>query len=126
MPKIYAFDVDDTLEVSGGPVTLAMLMELRVQGHIVGLCGNWGVFVNRVPGWQHLISFVNAGQIKNVFLHQLKSFSPADDYIMVGNIGPLCSRTYKVPMTGGSDDMSQAIGAGWRFIKEIDFANGAR
>lgn len=126
MPKIYAFDVDETLEISNGPVTLAMLMQLRVEGHIVGLCGNWGLFLNRVDGWQHLISFYNAGQVKNVFLWELRKHAPADEYIMVGNVGPLCSRTYNVPQTGGSDDMSQAAGAGWRFIREIDFANGAR
>lgn len=123
---VYAFDVDHTLEVSEGPVTLASMMELRTQGHIVGLCGNWGVFVMRVPGWWHLISFFNVGQIKNVYLWELAQRIQADEYVMVGNIGPLDAASWGFPQTGGSDDMSQARGAGWRFIKEADFANGSR
>lgn len=37
---VYAFDVDETLEVSKGPVKLSDLVTLREHGHIVGLCGN--------------------------------------------------------------------------------------
>jgi hypothetical protein len=40
--KLYAFDVDDTLEISNGPVCLADMQALRNSGHIIGLCGNWG------------------------------------------------------------------------------------
>jgi hypothetical protein len=36
----YAFDVDDTLEVSKGPVKLVDLAKLREHAHIVGLCWN--------------------------------------------------------------------------------------
>jgi hypothetical protein len=36
--KLYAFDVDDTLEISNGPVRLADIQALRNSGHIVGLC----------------------------------------------------------------------------------------
>lgn len=127
MPKIvYAFDVDDTLDISGGPISLQAMMQLRVEGHIVGICGNWHLFLQKVNGWHHLISFFNYGQIKNVFLFEMKQIIPADGYVMVGNVGPLCARTFNIPRTGGSDDMSQALAAGWRFIKEVDFANGAR
>jgi hypothetical protein len=124
--KVYAFDVDDTLEVSNGPIKLQALMDLRCQGHIVGICGNWHLFLTKVKGWQHLISFFNYGQVKNVFLFEMRHVIQAEEYVMVGNIGPLCSRTFRVPQTGGSDDMSQALAAGWRFIKESDFANGNR
>ena len=41
--KIYAFDVDDTLEVSGGPVSIESVRSLKSEGHIVGLNGNWAV-----------------------------------------------------------------------------------
>lgn len=123
---VYAFDVDDTLELSKGPVKLKDLMDLRVAGDIVGLCGNWRLFLQVVPGWQHLISFFNYGQVKNVFLWEMKQCIKADDYVMVGNVGPLDSRTYQIPQTGGSDDMSQALAAGWRFIREADFVAGAR
>lgn len=125
--KVYAFDVDDTLEVSNGPVTVSQLVQLRQQGHVVGLCGNWGVFFIRVPEWYQLIQFFNYGQVKNVFLSELKRMIPgADEYVMVGNIGHLDAATYGIPPTGGSDDMSQAAGAGWRFIKESDFHLGTR
>jgi hypothetical protein len=40
---VYAFDVDETLEVSKGPVKLFDLVKLREHGHIVGLCGNWAM-----------------------------------------------------------------------------------
>lgn len=125
--QVWAFDVDDTIEVSNGPVTLQSMMDLRVAGHIVGLCGNWAKFLASVPGWHHLISFFNYGQVKNVFLYEMRLHIPnAEDYIMVGNVGPLDARTFGEPQTGGSDDMSQAFGAGWRFIKEHDFAKGNR
>jgi len=124
--KVYAFDVDDTLEVSHGPVKLESLMELRRQGHIIGLCGNIQPMMC-VNGWWHLISFFNYAQCKNVFLWELKNLtSYAEEHVMVGNIGPLDARTYHIPQTGGSDDMSQALAAQWRFIKEDDFANGVR
>jgi hypothetical protein len=49
--KIYAFDVDDTLEVSGGPVSIVSVGSLKPQGHIVGLNGNWAMVVQSVPLW---------------------------------------------------------------------------
>jgi hypothetical protein len=54
---------------------------------------------------------------KDVFLRQLKTYIRAEDYIMVGNI---------LGVSGGSDDQGAASLAGWRFIKESDFAAGAR
>jgi hypothetical protein len=55
--KIYAFDVDDTLEVSGGPISIASVSSLKPQGHIVGLNGNWAVVVQTVPLWHRIFSF---------------------------------------------------------------------
>lgn len=117
--KVYAFDVDETLEVSAGPVKLEDLMKLRVEGHIVGLCGNWAALVQRIGGWQHLVSFFMAGEgaRKDWYLIDLKRYIPADEFIMVGNI---------LGVSGASDDKGAAERAGWRFIKESDFANGAR
>lgn len=115
---VYAFDVDETLEVSGGPITLQSMMDLRIQGHIVGLCGNWAVVCQRVPGWQHLISFMNSGAPdKETLLRQIKQYVPADDYVMVGNIPGV---------SGASNDIGAAQAAGWRFISEKDFSTGAR
>lgn len=118
MPTVFSFDVDETLEISAGPVTLQSMMDLRAQGHIVGICGNWAAFVQRVPGWQHLVSFINAGAPnKEIHLQQIKMYVPADDYVMVGN---------RLGVTGASDDEGAAQRAGWRFILERDFAAGVR
>lgn len=115
--RVYAFDVDETLEVSAGPIPLKALMDLRIEGHIVGICGNWGLLVQRCPGWQHLVSFLNVLGDKPTFLAHLKHFVPATDFVMVGNI---------LGVSGSSDDQGAARSAGWRFIKESDFAAGAR
>lgn len=114
---VYAFDVDHTVEISEGPVTLKMMMDLRVAGHIVGLNGNAQRFLERVDGWQHLVSFFNVGLPKPSYLGWLRQAIKADDYVMVGNI---------LGVTGGSDDEGAARDAGWRFILERDFAAGAR
>lgn len=122
--KVYAFDVDETLEVSGGPVAVAELQKLRDEGHVVGICGNWAGFCQRVIGWQNLVSFMSVGVDKALFLHQLALFVPGDDFIMVGNIQGV---------SGSSDDKGAVERANtglnfprWRFIKESDFAAGAR
>lgn len=56
---------------------------------------------------------------KEVWLRVFKetAFPLADDYIMVGNI---------IGISGSSDDKGAADRAGWRFIKESDFADGVR
>lgn len=115
--KVYAFDVDDTLNISKGPIPLDALMQLRVDGHVVGLCGNWAAVTANVPGWQHLVSFMNVGLPKEEFLRELKKHVPAEDYVMVGNIPGV---------SGPSNDITAAYLAGWRFIRELDFANGVR
>jgi hypothetical protein len=116
--KIYAFDVDDTLEVSGGPITIASIGDLREQGHIVGVNGNWAVVVKTLSLWHHIFSFIGPMEMsKDAFLNQLKTYIRAEDYIMVGNI---------IGVSGGSDDQGAANLAGWRFIKESEFAAGKR
>jgi hypothetical protein len=66
---VYAFDVDDTLEVSKGPVKLVDLVNLREHGHIVGLCGNWAMVTLHCPDWHHICSFVGpCGIEKHDFL----------------------------------------------------------
>lgn len=115
---VYAFDVDETLEVSGGPVTLEMMADLRRRGCVVGLCGNWAAFCHRVVGWQNLVSFMNAGTPnKETHLTDIKRYVPADDFVLVGNV---------LGVSGSSDDQGAALRAGWRFIKESDFADGER
>ena len=113
---VYAFDVDETLEVSKGPVKLVDLVTLREHGHIVGLCGNWAMVTLHCPDWHHICSFVGpCGIEKDDFLRQLRQSIPGDDYVMVGNI---------LGMSGASDDRGAAERAGWRFIQESEFAKG--
>lgn len=130
--KVYAFDVDETITVSDGPVTLQMMKGLRDQGHVVGLCGNLNAFCCRVEGWWEYVSFtlnfdtfpVIGGSYGSCFpkevwlkLFQHTVFPTAEEYILVGNIQGV---------SGASDDQGAAQRAGWRFIKESDFANGVR
>jgi hypothetical protein len=116
--RIYAFDVDETLEISDGPVSTVSITLLKGEGNIVGLNGNWAVAVQRIPAWHHLFSFVGPMEMsKDAFLKNLKTHIWADEYVMVGNI---------LGVSGNSDDQRAAALAGWRFIKESDFAAGAR
>jgi len=127
--KVYAFDVDETLEISAGPVTLKSLMDLRVGGAIVGICGNVTAFCTRVPGWQHLISFTLNLDFhpltglynppKDLWLRTFRevTFPGAEEYVMVGNVKGV---------SGASDDKGAADRAGWRFIRESEFSGGAR
>lgn len=119
-PIVYAFDVDDTLEISDGPVQLDSLQALRELGYVVGLCGNWALFVRAVTDWHKLVSFLGPIQYtpKSEFLVQLKMNIRASDFVLVGNDPSLG--------VGASDDKGAAIQAGWRFISETDFANGVR
>jgi hypothetical protein len=116
---IYAFDVDHTLDVSDGPVSLDTVVHLRgASPAVVGLCGNWGLVTRTVPAWYEIFSFVGPmGIPKAEMLVQIRRYCPADDYVMVGN-NP---RLY-----GNSDDVGAAAEAGWRFIREHDFAAGVR
>jgi hypothetical protein len=116
--RIYAFDVDDTLEVSAGPVTIASVASLKNEGNIVGLNGNWAEAVRHLPSWHQLFSFIGPMEMtKHAFLIQLKTYIPANEYLMVGNI---------LGVSGASDDQGAAKLAGWRFIKESEFAAGER
>lgn len=116
--KVYAFDVDRTLWLSAGPVTLASIWELREAGHILGLCGNWARVTLSYAPWGMLFSFIGPlGLSKAEFLQQLSVYTKADEFVMVGNdkqegISP--------------NDALAAHEACWRFIREDDFAAGAR
>jgi hypothetical protein len=116
--NVYAFDVDETLELSGGPVKIVDVVALRAAGHIVGLCGNWGLVTQVWPGWHTLFSFLGPMKMKKEeFLEQLATYIPATEHVMVGNLHLI---------SGASDDSGAARLAGWRFIQEKDFAAGAR
>lgn len=111
---VYAFDVDETLEVSGGPIPMAKLRDLSADGHVVGLCGNWAVVVARVSDWQQFINFLGPMNMsKAEFLRQIMAYIPAEAYVMVGNV---------LGVSGASDDQGSAKSAGWSFMSETEFA----
>lgn len=116
--KIYAFDVDDTLwfSPSPGPVTESMVKELRDQGHIVGLLGQWAHtrVLDKYTQWHKLFSFVGMvpwSNEKGIFMIEFKTYVTADDYVMVGN--------------RPQDEIQANIG-NWRFLSETEFAEGRR
>lgn len=118
--KVYAFDVDETLEVSGGPVRLSSLVSLREEGHCLGLCGNFAVVTLQVNGWHNLFSFLGQMNMSKAdFLATIKHYVPAEDYIMVGN-------DHSRKEHASPDDATWARLAGWRFINEDAFASGER
>lgn len=116
MPKrVFAFDVDETLDISNGPIPTSTVKTLYDLHNIVGICGNWSHFVRVVPDWNKCVSFI--GQFygytsKEVFLQHLKNAIAADEYIMVGN---------DPAHFGNSNDIEAARLAGWRFIREDQF-----
>ncbi|MDE2095628.1 MAG: hypothetical protein KGL39_00095 [Patescibacteria group bacterium] len=127
MSMVYAFNVDHTLEISNGPVTLQSMEDLRKDGHIIGICGNMEVFC-RLPDWHKRISFIGQSYLpKEQFLYGLSAnIKNAEGFYMVGNIGPQSALAFGVKETGASEDMIAAKLAGWNFISEQDFANGVR
>jgi hypothetical protein len=117
--KVYAFDVDHTLELSDGPIELADIEQLKDEGHVVGICGNWRTLVHNFPEWKKLFSFIGPkDRMKVPMLKKVRAKYPhADEYVMVGNIPGV---------TGSSDDIGAAKEAGWSFIQEASFARGIR
>jgi hypothetical protein len=116
--KVYAFDVDYTLNLSGGPVTVKDVGALREQGNVVGLCGNWAAVTMRWQDWYRTFSFLGPLSLtKPEFLQQIRRYVIAEEYVMVGN---------DVVRGSSPNDAAAAKEAGWRFIKESDFAAGQR
>ncbi len=103
--NVYAFDVDGTLEISNGSVKIDELRELRKEGHIVGICGNWQKFMKDVSDWKDIINFFQVGLNKDNFLMELKSqlskIFQVDKFIMTGD---------------HSIDINAARIAGWDFV----------
>lgn len=122
--------MDDTLEISHGPIRLEALVELKQAGHLLVICGNWERVTMAVPTWWQLFSALGPlprpeqetrrEAVKAEQLRQLKLFVRGlRDYVMVGN------DTQTAP-AHGVNDAAAAKAAGWRFLRERDFAAGAR
>ena len=117
--KVYAFDVDETLYLSHGPVQWEALVALRAEGHVLGLCGNWAAVTMQVPEWHRVLSFIGPSLIGTDKTHSCRdqTYVPAEEHVMVGNDHSL--RAYVSP-----DDRGAADAAGWRFLSEGAFAAG--
>ncbi len=137
MPSFWAFDVDECLSTSNGPVTVQMLKDLWATGAILGICGNLSAFLPRCPDWHTFISvtmnfdFGYQGWYgmslvpKAIWLHCFKHVAcpGLDDYILVGN---QFGRKNSLGIECGSRDDEAAKQSGWRFILEDSFAVGER
>lgn len=109
---LIAFDVDETLEISNGPISIESIRTLYNEGYIVGVCGNWKKFVAEVKDWNKYVSFIGQFygiQSKSHFLSNLKNSIPATRFIMVGN---------DPAHYGNSNDIEAANEAGYEFIRE--------
>ncbi|MFI4977519.1 MAG: hypothetical protein ACHQC8_02405 [Solirubrobacterales bacterium] len=102
MKLLVCFDVDGTLETSGGPVTLMMLARLQAMPNL---------FVTIVspsaaapPGFERALP--NGGGSRRDNLLAAKFSHPADLYLYVSNNG----------------DQAEAIAAGFLYVDHIDFA----
>jgi len=96
MNVIVAFDVDGTLDISGGRIPVRHLLDLKRAGVIVGVVGNWKIAFERVKG----LDFYQAGiPSKAEILKALGQGKPLKLYI--GDLEP---------------DKAEADKAGWNFI----------
>lgn len=117
MKRVFAFDVDETLEISNGPIKISDLETLyNNNDNVVGICGNYPLFIREVKNWNKITSFL--GQLfpllsKEQFLIEMKTNIKADEYIMVGN---------DPEHYGNSNDIDAAKKAGWIFIREDKFS----
>ena|SRR5690348_13675913 len=94
--NLYAFDVDDTLNIPtgtpAGPIPLDDLRALHAQGHIVGICGSWHKLVQADPSWFRYVSFTGPYMVSKEYvqykadmLKQLKMWVRAQAYYLIGN-----------------------------------------
>lgn len=114
MPEVWGFSVEKTLRCGWGPIREEVLLDLRAEGHVVGIIGNWGKFCRSIRGWQDYVSFLSIGLSKEVWMCHFKEVLPIyDRYVLVGN-------THK-KAPGTNDDYAVAQKAGWDFINSWDF-----
>lgn len=98
---IIAFDVDGTLEISGGPIPVRRLQELRMAGVVVGVVGNWELAIKKI----NALDFYQAGI--------------PDKASILRALG--AGRALKIYVGNELADKVQAEKAGWIFIWAKDF-----
>lgn len=132
--KVFCFDVDDTLNIPGaprpGPVEIRDLIQLRNEGHMLGICGNEYPLFKFWPDWYKIFSICNIMPTtmvsKALFLKTFKGMLQRtrpemySAFIMVGN-----RRGDPRVLPGSVDDVEARL-ANWLFISETDFSRGKR
>jgi len=101
MNVIVAFDVDGTLDISGGRIPVRHLLDLKRSGLIVGVVGNWKLAFERVKG----LDFYQAGIPSKAEI--LKALGEEKAFrLYVGDL---------------ESDKAEADKAGWNFIFASDY-----
>lgn len=98
---IIAFDVDGTLEISGGSIKLKRLRELKEAGAIVGIVGNWRKAIQHIWG----LDFYQEGIPNKAEI--LKALGEG--------------KALKIYVADLESDREQAEKAGWIFIHHKAF-----
>lgn len=113
---VIAFDVDRILNISNGPIDIENMKLLKDAGYIVGICGDWSLFVRLVDNWNDYVSFIGqwqqAGQTKTEFLKEFKQYIKADCYVLIGHDPTHYDYSY---------DIKAVKEAGWGFIRKDHF-----
>jgi len=98
---VVAFDVDGTLEISGGRIPVRHLLDLKRAGFVVGVVGNWELAIRRVKG----LDFYQAG---------IPSKADILDAIGTGKV-------FRLYVGDLESDRCEAERAGWNFIFASDY-----
>jgi len=98
---IIAFDVDGTLEISGGKVPAMHLLDLKSVGFVVGVVGNWELAIRHIKG----LDFYQAGIP-----------SKADILRAIG-----AGKVFRLYVGDLESDRHEAERAGWNFIFVSDY-----
>jgi len=98
---IIAFDVDGTLDISGGPIPATHLLALQKCGLLVGVVGNWKRAFESVKG----LDFYQAGiPSKTEILRALGA-----------------GKALRIYVGDTDEDREEAMKAGWNFIHAGDY-----
>jgi len=98
---VVAFDVDGTLEISGGRIPVRHLLDLKRVGFVVGVVGNWELAIKHVKG----LDFYQAGIP-----------SKADILSAIG-----AGKVFRLYVGDLESDRREAERAGWNFIFVLNY-----
>jgi len=104
LKAIIAFDVDGTLNISGGPIPATHLLNLQRCGLVIGVLGNWRRAFDSIKG----LDFYQAGIP-----------SKAEILKALGT-----NKAFKLYVADTDADREEALKAGWNFIYAKDYRYG--